>query len=303
MLKWVRGCCSRAFRAGRDPVEEQDVARGHWSAKKALARWRLALTRMAVLHVLAFAAGCAREPIPVMVPTPTPYRLIVLEGRPGDAPLFTGYLVDGQRLYPIPEPEGFVQIGMASWYGGDFHGRRTSSGEVFDTYRQRTAAHNTLPMGTYVEITHLEAGKKTIVRVNDRGPFVKSRIVDLSHAAAKEIDMIGPGTAKVRLVALGREVDRVKTATGYRPIVEVRDFNGGAFSVQVGAFREEGNALGLARRLKGLFDHVDVSAASDEAGGRVYRVRVSKSKTLTQAGEVERKLRELGFEEAFIVSL
>lgn len=254
--------------------------------------------RLLFLHALLFMAACAKERIHVTAPQPPPHRLVVLGAEAERVP----YRVDGHSLYPLPEAHGFVQEGKASWYGGEFHGRPTSSGEVFDTHK-RTGAHNTLPLGTYVEVTNLQNRRKTVVRINDRGPFVKGRILDLSFAAAREIDMIGPGTAQVRLVALGRQVDTLKTPTGYRPVLEAKDFNGGAFSVQVGAFREEGNAIGLADRLKVIFDYVDVSVAADEAGRKIYRVRVSKSKTLPQAEKVEKKLEEMGFEEAFIVSL
>ena len=93
---------------------------------------------------------------------------------------------------------GWVQYGLASWYGPGFHGKRTASGEIFNMYKL-TAAHNFLPFGTIVEVTNLTNGKKVRVRINDRGPSIKGRIIDLSYAAAKKIDLIGPGVAKVRL--------------------------------------------------------------------------------------------------------
>ena len=93
---------------------------------------------------------------------------------------------------------GFRQEGIASYYGPKFQGRKTSSGEIFDMYAL-TAAHNTLPFGTLVKVTNLENGLSVIVRINDRGPFKKKRIIDLSYEAARRIGMLGPGTAKVRL--------------------------------------------------------------------------------------------------------
>jgi rare lipoprotein A len=107
---------------------------------------------------------------------------------------------------PVPAPSspppavhaGDTETGIASWYGAPYHGQRAASGEIYDM-EQLTAAHRTLPFQTVVEVTNLDNGKRVTVRINDRGPFVKGRILDLSHAAAKHIDMIGPGTARVRL--------------------------------------------------------------------------------------------------------
>lgn len=110
---------------------------------------------------------------------------------------------------PLPTPEappegelvGWIQTGVASWYGPDFHGRQTASGEVYDM-DGLTAAHQTLPFGTRIRVENLENGKSVVVRINDRGPFAKNRILDLSRRAARELDMIGPGTARVRITVL-----------------------------------------------------------------------------------------------------
>src|SRR4030043_1601520 len=98
-------------------------------------------------------------------------------------------------------PGGYVQTGMASWYGEEFHGKQTSSREIYDM-NDLTAAHNTLPLGTFVAVTNLNNGRSVVVRINDRGPFVKNRVIDLSYAAARAIDMIGPGAAPVRIEVL-----------------------------------------------------------------------------------------------------
>jgi rare lipoprotein A len=120
---------------------------------------------------------------------------------------------------------GDEEAGVASWYGHPYHGRRASSGEIYDM-EQLTAAHRTLPFGTMVLVRDLDNGRTVTVRINDRGPFVENRIIDLSHAAAREIQMIGPGTAKVRL--------RVTALPGEVP--------GSYFAVQAGAFRDRDNA-------------------------------------------------------------
>lgn len=98
----------------------------------------------------------------------------------------------------VSRPAGWTQVGIASWYGETFQGRTTASGELFD-YRKLTAAHRTLPFDTYVEVTRLDNGRKVVVRINDRGPFVHGRIIDLSKAAAERLGMIRDGVAKVRV--------------------------------------------------------------------------------------------------------
>ncbi len=215
---------------------------------------------------------------------------------------FEPYEINGERYYPLPDSDGFVQYGKASWYGKEFDGRFTSSGEKFDM-NKKTAAHKTLPLGTYVKAVNLCNKKQVVVRINDRGPFVKGRIIDLSYAAAMEIDLIGPGVVEVKIVALGKEVGKIESPLGKKPVVEIKDLNAGEFTVQVGAFKNKENALRLSDRLKVIFDYVDVAVSDDIDDAPIYRVRVSKSKTLTKANRMEKKLESMGFEEAFIVSL
>ena len=146
------------------------------------------------------------------------------------------YTIAGKTYYPTMVSVGETFSGVASWYGQDFHGRKTSNGEIYNMY-DMTAAHKTLPMNTMVRVTHLENGKNIVVRINDRGPFVKSRIIDLSHTAAQRIDMIQRGTAPVRLEIIG-----FGGIVGDRP--GHHSVEGGDFMVQIGAFR---NADGARR--------------------------------------------------------
>jgi rare lipoprotein A len=231
----------------------------------------------------------------------TPKKLIVLPERKAYDKM-QPYVVNGETYYPIPSAEGFVQEGLASWYGEDFHGRATASGEVFDMYRP-SAAHKTLPLGTYVRVANLAAKTETIVRINDRGPFVKGRVIDLSYAAAREVGLLGPGVAPVRIEALARQVGEVESSGVKRPVVEIQDLEEGLFSVQVGAFGDRQNALRLADRLRFVFGDAEVSVYTDKDRGVLYRVRVSKSRSLTQASQVEERLEAMGFAEAFIVAL
>ena len=137
--------------------------------------------------------------------------------------------------------------GIASWYGDPFHGRRTSNGEVYDMHAM-TAAHRTLPFQTVVRVHNLDNGKKVEVRLNDRGPFVKGRIIDLSHAAAEEIDMVRPGTARVRLEILRIQVNTEK------------------LTIQVGSFIQESRANKLKKKLERDYDPVTVSVFRNSRG-------------------------------------
>jgi len=242
------------------------------------------------------ALACARAPYHVRSPNS---KIIVLpeteKGRTTQS-----YVIDGKRYYPLSNADGFTQLGQASWYGSKFHGRPTASGEIYDMYK-KSAAHKTLPLGTYVKITNLRNNKFTIVRVNDRGPFVKGRVIDLSYEAAKEIELVGPGVVDVKIVALGRKVGELKSATGSKPLVEIKDLEEGDFTIQVGAFLDQNNALLLADRLKVIFDYVRVMIAVDRNGELMHRVHASLSKTMTRAEEIEKRLEEMGFTSAFIV--
>lgn len=141
------------------------------------------------------------------------------------------YEVGGKTYYPTVVSVGSRYRGIASWYGPDFHGKQTSSGEYYDMY-DFTAAHKTLPMNTMVKVTNLNNGKSVVVRINDRGPFVKNRIIDLSYAAAKKIGMVGTGTAPVEIEVLGFDKTISTLAKGSIQKIEI-----GNFGVQIASFR------------------------------------------------------------------
>ena len=154
------------------------------------------------------------------------------------------YVVFGKRYHTLETSRGFTERGIASWYGTKFHGRRTSSGEIYDMYAM-TAAHKNLPLPTYVQVTNLDNGKQVVVKVNDRGPFVDGRIIDLSYSAATKIDMLRKGTARVeiRVLTPGESVPPVSTNS---PAA-----NYGIY-VQAGAFVDVGNAESLHIRLQAI---------------------------------------------------
>ncbi len=164
--------------------------------------------------------------------------------------------------------EGYTERGLASWYGKDFHGRKTANGEVYDMYKL-TAAHKTLPLGVYARVTNLENGKEIKVKVNDRGPFIRGRFLDLSYGAAKELGMVEAGVGKVELEIIGNVP--YQTAKGKASAGRVSST--GLFTIQVGAFVERENAA----RLKSLLEsrYKDVYIVSYETNlQKFYRVRV-----------------------------
>ncbi len=254
-----------------------------------------------VLAVLLLAgSSCSWRP-PVPPARPPVKRIVLKETVPGKAP--PPYVVHGVRYYPLPDADGFVQTGQASWYGNPFHGRTTSNGETYDMHKH-TAAHKTLPFGTHVRVHNLSNGRSTVVRINDRGPFVKGRIIDLSLASAKMIGLVGPGVAPVRITALAPQVaTRHGSGAGESPVVETRDLRAGEFTVQVGAFAQRSNALGLAKRLSVLFDYVKVTEFVDEYDRTLHRVRATKTTSLDEAGKREEQLKEMGFRDSFVVRL
>jgi rare lipoprotein A len=188
------------------------------------------------------------------------------------------YEIKGERYAPESTDVPMIETGLASWYGKPFHGRRTASGEVFDTHRL-TAAHRTLPFGTLVEVRNLDTDRTVRVRINDRGPFVRGRVIDLSYAAAHEIGMVGPGTARVEL-ALVADADGAAAALHARPF----------YTVQLGAFVEPGRAAALSSELSSGYPAVAV-----RSDGTWHRVQVGEFANRRAAERLRRELAGLGF--------
>lgn len=243
-----------------------------------------------------FLGGCASEPLPKKpapdVPT-VPEKWV-----PGARP----YEVNGAHYFPLPDAKGFVEYGKASWYGDGFHGRPTASGRIYNMHA-KSAAHKTLPLGTVVRVVNLSNRRSIVVPVNDRGPFVKGRVIDLSYGAAKELDMIGAGVVDVKVEALAKEALRPEPQDAMCPFPEQEDLRSGEFTVQVGAFENSANATALADRFSEIFDFVQVAVYRDETGRVFYRVHVSKSGSLDEAQTIERRLGEMGFPNAFAVRM
>jgi len=210
------------------------------------------------------------------------------------------YHIDGHTYYPLPTAYGYRATGVASWYGGEFHGRRTSNGEIYDMHAE-TAAHKTLPMNTFVLVRNLENGREIVVRINDRGPFAKGRIIDLSFTAAKKLDMVGCGTARVEVVALAEAVAYQRAGQKYERFLPFEDPNRGEFFVQVGAFSDRQNAVRLKERLLAMERKCVIQVYRD-GFATFYRVQVRAGQDLTFAGRVEKVMEEMGFPGAFVVA-
>lgn len=204
------------------------------------------------------------------------------------------YVVDGRRYYVMQSGDGYSQRGIASWYGTKFHGRRTASGEPYNMYAM-TAAHKTLPLPTYVRVTNLDNGRSVIVRVNDRGPFHGNRLIDLSYAAAKKLDVIATGTAPVEIRAIDpRSYQRAPVLALGQPSSKAPETKDTGLYLQVGAFASLQNAEQLRAQLHAVFDSVKISAGKTAAKATVYRVRIGPLGDETQAKQVAARLSKIG---------
>jgi rare lipoprotein A len=223
---------------------------------------------------LPVPATPARLPDPARIPDESrlPDAVPRVEARSihGNPP---SYEVFGQRYVVLATAAGFTERGVASWYGPDFHGKNTSSGEAYDMYGM-TAAHKTLPIPCYVRVTNLSNQRSVIVRVNDRGPFVANRIIDLSYTAAARLDMLRDGTAFVELAVLTPGENSAAWPLGVQAAeLPAPPAASSGLYAQVGAFASRDNALHLQSQLRsaGIANVVLAEAAT---GAAVTRVRI-----------------------------
>ena len=212
----------------------------------------------------------------------------------------SSYTVSGKRYYPLSSSDGFSQRGLASWYGHEFHGRRTANGERYNMYG-RTAAHKTLPFDTYVQVTNRRNGKRTVVRINDRGPFVRGRIIDLTYTSARELGMVEDGVVPVHIQALGFAHTQRKGSKWVQVYEKPASYLLGDFTIQVGAFTDRENALRLHASLSRTYRNATVNIF-DRGSQRFYRVRVGKYSRLDHAETAAKRLQEQGFPNAFAVA-
>jgi rare lipoprotein A len=192
------------------------------------------------------------------------------------------YEVAGRRYVVLESAAGYVEQGVASWYGPDFHGRRTATGESYDMHAM-TGAHPTLPLPTWVRVTNLQNGRSVDVRLNDRGPFAKNRVIDLSRAAAEQLGMIGSGTALVEVRSLASGAPPAQTPAP-----------AGQFYAQAGAFAEEDKARRLAGRLRAAGVAGVAVAEVRVDGRRLFRVRAGPVGSVEEFDRLTERLRAAG---------
>lgn len=223
------------------------------------------------------------------------------------------YTVLGRTYRVLPSAKGYRERGLASWYGKKFHGRRTSMREPYDMYAM-TAAHKTLPLPTYARVTNLDTGRSVVVRINDRGPFVDGRIIDLSYAAAARIGILGAGTGRVEVEAIvpsgmhatvaPREGARpasavaaeAAAAAGQPPAAPAPRVAPGSNTLQAGAFGSRDNAERLAGEIRGhAIEPVRVER-DRRLTGSIWRVRIGPLADAETTAIVQRRLRALGIQ-------
>ena len=216
------------------------------------------------------------DSIPAAVPKDEP------RSRRGNPPFYT---VLGKRYVVLDSADGLVERGVASWYGPTFHGESTSIGESYNMYGM-SAAHKTLPLPAYARVTNLSNGKSVVVRINDRGPFAKNRIIDLSYTAAAKLDMLRDGTALVEVRTLRpggddnlRRSDETPPQTLY---------------VQAGAFADESNAKRLVERLQAAGVTNCFVRSPQGSGSKLFRVRAGPVSSTTQFDNLAARLAKLG---------
>jgi len=208
------------------------------------------------------------------------------------------YTIDGITYYPIPSAKGFVEQGIASWYGPGFHGRMTSNGETYDMYGM-TAAHKTLPMDTQLLVKNLENGTQIVVRINDRGPFIDGRIIDLSHSGARALGIIERGTAPVKIVALDGMTTAQAKEKITRPAPPVARVTWQDYFIQIDSFSGQEEARHLQQRFAGYGHHVNLYRDHDGTINVVLYI----GNNADQAQRELSKLLHLGYSKAKVISV
>jgi len=220
------------------------------------------------------------------------------------------YKVAGRWYYPLKTANGYDQTGVASWYGKQFHGHKTANGERYDMYTM-SAAHKTLPLPSMVRVTNLDNGRSVIVRVNDRGPFVKSRIIDLSYAAAKALGYDTKGTAHVRVQAVNNQAIGKPTSAPTPPFHTANPMpapvktthipqhaNNGIY-VQLGAFSSQYNANQLIQTLSSTYPNIHIQRVPNNPS--IYRVRIGPYQDAATSQDVLFSLQAQGYHNAIVV--
>jgi rare lipoprotein A len=211
------------------------------------------------------------------------------------------YTVLGHTYHVMHSSVGYVERGIASWYGTKFHGHTTSNGEIYSMYKM-TAAHKTLPIPSYVQVTNLENGRKVVVRINDRGPFHPNRIIDLSYVAAKKLGIASTGTGLVEIRSIDprnwrpERSEPAPVQATYRPPVKPEN----TLYIQAGAFASRYNAEQLKKKLDVLLPRQTVQMAY-LASDKLYRVRIGPLPNVDEADKVAQTISNNGYPEPHVV--
>jgi rare lipoprotein A len=266
------------------------------NSRRPRAAWRVSALALAVLPAACSmvvhrpAAPPPAAPPAVVVPPPPASSQEVPDAVPRPEPRSAHgnppfYDVLGQRYFVLPSADDYLERGVASWYGPSFHGGTTSNGESYDMYAM-SAAHKTLPLPSYARVTNLKNGKSIVVRINDRGPFVANRLIDLSYSAAARLDMLREGTTLVEVRALtpGVPDDLTRSAAAPAPTLYV----------QAGAFADEHNAQRLLSRLQAAGLPAVFVAAPLAGSAPLYRVRVGPVGSVADFDRIAARLNALG---------
>jgi len=286
---------------------------------------RLMLKRLSIVCLLLAVTACSSfstkdsAPKAEDVIDKVPDIALIPNATPQDEPLSkygnpASYEVFGKRYYTLKTSKGYHEQGTASWYGTKFHGKRTSSGEPYDMYAM-TAAHKTLPLPSYVEVTNLDNGRKVIVKVNDRGPFHNDRLIDLSYTAATKLGIVGKGTGHVdiRAVSANSNTHAAEQVKDELPIPTIPATAAQAVSaspkaspasgvfLQVAAFSSEQNAQKLKQNIQSKTGEAVVISPLNKANSTLYRVRVGPLKNTEYGKSLASRLVDLGINGAYIV--
>lgn len=262
-------------------------------------------TGLILAYLLLISCGGTPERDSAPTPQSVPDISKIPDAVPRDEPRSrygnpSQYEVFGKNYYVMASARGYHAKGIASWYGTKFHGKRTSSGEPYDMYAM-TAAHKTLPIPSYVEVTNLENGRKVVVKVNDRGPFHDNRLIDLSYTAAVKLGIVSEGTGLVEVRAITPGSYQKTAATPAPEPEPVKTASSALMFLQVGAFSTRSRAEQVKLRLQRDITDTVVIVPLDRPQGTLYRVRVGPLASVPYGDSLAAKLAGLGFRDSQIV--
>lgn len=274
-------------------------------------RCRLISTLLITLLSINLFSGCSKPGTHTKTALPSgnsSSQPQLPDGKGGSYKTGNPYMVAGRWYTPMQGVKHYDQTGIASWYGADFHGKLTANGESYDMY-SLSAAHKTLPLPTLVRVTNLENGRSVIVRVNDRGPFVKNRLIDLSYAASNVLGFMDQGTTRVRVQTLDQKPETrastpqpsragIPTSIATPETIESRK-QAGIF-IQTGAFNSEGNANNMKHALMDTYPSAELHP-KQIADKTLYRVRIGPFNDMKQVEKTVVSLQKSGFNQAIVI--